>query len=444
MGSSNKINRRKFLKRASVSTLGAGMVSAGSFAASERVNTAEPAVIKEYRTFGKTGFRVSDLSSGAPTNEAVLKAAVDSGINLIDAGEVYMNGNSERMIGKVLKDRDRSNFFVNSKLYTEEDSFPSKKEVIERTMQVLERIQSDYVDGMMIHSVENTKILKDEAFHAGMEQMKKEGKVRHVGLSCHGNNWAYNTDENLETILMTAIDDGRFDIILLAYNFINADIAEKILDRCEQKGIATMIMKSNPVHIFGLLDSRMQKMVEEGREADEFTQAYYDKYKKMNEQAKSFFERYGISGEKDLKEAASRYVLSNPKAHTTLWDFQSFDELESMLGLSGQKLTQQDNIVLNGHRNELGHTACRIGCNDCEAACPHHIPVNKILRYNYYFSVKKQEKRAMEKYAKLDLPNSADLCASCEGHCEKACKYGVWTRPLLAAARQNLELSFYV
>ncbi|MDZ7739305.1 MAG: aldo/keto reductase [Bacteroidales bacterium] len=440
MGSSNKINRRKFLKRASVSTLGAGMVSAGSFAAADRVNTSETAVIKEYRTFGKTGFRVSDISSGAPTNEAVLKAALDSGVNLIDAGEVYMNGNSERIIGRVLQDHDRSRFFVNSKLYTEEDSFPSKKEVIERTGQVLERIQSDYVDGMMIHSVENTRILKDEAFHAGMEQMKKEGKVRHVGLSCHGNNWAYNTDENLETILMTAIDDGRFDIILLAYNFVNAGMAEKILDKCEQKGIATMIMKSNPVHIFGLLDSRMQKMVDEGREADKFTQAYYEKYKTMNEQARTFFERYGIRGEKELKEAASRYVLSNPRAHTTLWDFQSFDDLEGMLGLSGQTLTLKDDLVLNGYMDELGHTACRIGCNDCEAACPENIPVNKILRYNYYFSVKKQEKRAMEKYARLELNKPSETCISCEGYCEQACSYGVWTRPLLAAAQSKLEL----
>ena len=437
---SSKINRREFLKGATLSTVGAGIASTGAFASGRGLNENSKPVIQEYRKFGNTGFRVSDISCGAPTNEAVLKACIDSGINLIDAGEVYLNGNTERMIGRVLQGRDRSKYFINSKLYTEGDSFPSKKEVIERTNNALDRLQTDYVDCVQIHSAENTKILKDKAFHDGMEQLKKEGKVRHVGISCHGNNWAYDTEESLDTILMSAIEDGRFDVILLAYNFVNADIAEKVLETCDKKDIATMIMKSNPVHIFNIFENRMAGMAEEGKEADAFLQAYYDKYKKMDEQAKTFFARYGIRSDSELKEAASKYVLSNPKAHTTLWDFQSFEELDNMLSLSGQKLTGRDELVLKGFHDHLGHTVCRIGCNDCEAACPYHIPVNKILRYNYYFSVKKQEKRAMTKYARLSLNKPSELCLDCEGYCEQACKYGVWTRPLLAAARSNLEM----
>lgn len=415
------------------------MVSSGAFAAGDSSIGKEPATIREYRKFGKTDFKVSDLSSGAPTNEAVLRALLESGVNLIDTGETYMNGNSERIIGTVLQDFDRSKIFINSKLYTEK-VFPSKKEVLERSYQAMERLQTDYIDCMQIHSAENSTILKDEAFHSAMEQLKAEGRVRHVGVSCHGNNWAYDTEESLDTILMSAIEDGRFDVILLAYNFANADIAEKILDECDAKGIATMIMKSNPIHIFNIFESRMERMAEEGKEADAFLQAYYDKYKLMDEQANNFFARFGISGEGKLKEAASKYVLSNPRAHTTLWDFQNFEDIENILQLSGQKLTAYDKSVLVGFQKHLGHTVCRIGCNDCEAACPYHIPVNKILRYNYYFSVKKQEKRAMTKYARLDLQKPSALCIDCEGYCEQACKYGVWTRPLLAAARSNLEM----
>lgn len=437
--SNTRLNRRRFLKSASLTAMGAGMAS-GIALASENIETrAEPAVIKEYRKFGKTGFKVSDFSSGNPNNEAVLKALLDSGVNLIDTGEVYYNGNSEKMIGNVIKDFDRSKLFINSKLYTE-TNFPSKEDVIERTNKCLERLGTDYLDCMQIHSAENSAILKDEAFHAGMEQLKKEGKVRHIGVSCHGNNWAYDTQENLETILMTAINDGRFDVILLAYNFVNADIAEKILDACEKKNIATIIMKSNPVQIFGMLENRMEKMAEEGKDVDEYTQAFYDKYKIMNEDAQSFFAEYGLNNEKDLSKAAWRYVLSNPKAHTTVSDFKNFDDVENILQLSGQKLTQKDNTLLEAYHKHLGHTICRLGCNDCEAACPHHLPVNKILRYNYYFSVKKQEKRAMTKFARLNTKKPSELCSNCEGYCEKACKFGVWTRPLLAAAQQNLDL----
>ncbi len=436
-----KINRRNFLRRASLTAVGAGIASSGSFAAMEPHGNDDVPKIKEYRLFGKTGFKVSDFSCGAPANESVLKVCLERGINLIDTGETYYNGNSERIIGKVLQDYDRSKFFINSKLYTEEKSFPSKKEVLERSYNALERLQTDYVDCMQIHSAENSEILKDKSFHSAMEQLKKEGRVRHVGVSCHGNNWAYNINENLESILMNAIDDGRFDVILLAYNFVNAGMAEKILDRCEQKGIATMIMKSNPVHVYNLLEDRMNKLTQDGADADDFTKAYFDKYKVMREQAETFFARYGIRGEDELKKAASRYVLSNLKAHTTLWDFKSFEDMDYILSLSGQRLDERDELVLNGYQEHLGHTVCRIGCNDCESACPHNIPVNKILRYNYYFTVKKQEKRAMDKYASLTLNKPTADCVNCEGYCEQACKYGVWTRPLLAMARQNLDLT---
>ncbi|MBS0010256.1 MAG: aldo/keto reductase [Bacteroidales bacterium] len=436
---SSKLNRRKFISRASLGTLGAGMVSAGSFAAPEPLRGRPPAVIKEYRKFGNTGFMVSDFSSGAPGNEAVLKALLDSGVNLIDTGETYMNGNSERIIGRVLQDFDRSKIFINSKLYTQKE-FPSKKEVLERSCQAMERLQTDYIDCMQIHSAEDSRILKDEAFHSAMEQLKKEGRIRHVGVSCHGTNWAYDTEESLDTILMSAIEDGRFDVILLAYNFANAGIAEKVLEACDKRGIATIIMKSNPIHIFNIFENRMARLADEGKEADAFLQAYYDKYKLMNEQAKAFFATYGISGESDLKKAASRFVLSNPKAHTTVWDFKNFEEIGDMLQLSGQKLTAYDRSILGGFEKHLGHTVCRIACNDCEAACPHHFPVNKILRYNYYFSVKKQEKRAMTKYASLKLQKSMKACLDCDGFCEQACSYGVWTRPLLAAACRNLEM----
>lgn len=434
------INRRKFLKAGSLTALGAGLAPGINFANSpKKPGSQEEIKIKKYNKFGRTGFNVSDISSGNPSQEGVLTALLKSGVNLIDTGEVYSNGNSEILIGNVLKDFDRSSVFINTKLYAEKQ-FPSKEEVIERTNKSLERLQTDYVDCMQIHSAENTAILKDEAFHSAMEQLKKEGKVRHLGVSCHGNSWAYDTEESLDKILLASIDDGRFDVLLLAYNFINAEIADKVLDACEQKNIATIIMKSNPIYIYGLLSDRMTNLNEEGQEVDEYTQAFYDKYKIMNDKAADFFREYVVSGEKEIMEAASRFVLSNPKAHTTIWDFTNFDEIDRMLKLSGEQLTKKDKLVLDGYQKHWGHLSCRIGCNECEAVCPHHLPVNKILRYNYYFNVKKQEKRAMEKFARLNTKKPAEVCSDCEAYCEQVCRFGVSARSLLAMAQQNMEL----
>jgi len=438
MMNKNKISRRNFIKNSSVTAIGAGIATNLSIASNIEDENINNQKIKEYRVFGRTGFKVSDISSGNPSNENILRELLKNGVNLIDTGETYANGNSEILIGKVLKDFNRSKIFINSKLYTEKE-FPSKKDVLERTYKCLERLETDYVDCMQIHSAENSAILKDEAFHGAMEQLKKEGKVRYIGVSCHGSNWAYNTEESMDKILLSAIDDGRFDVFLMAYNFVNADIAEKVLEECDKHNIATIIMKSNPVYIYGLLENRINNLLEKGEEADEYTRDFYDKYKMMQENALIYFGEYGITGEKEIMEAASKFVLSNQKAHTTAWDFRNFDDLELMLNLSGKKLTIKDEQVLEGYHKYFGKFSCRIGCNDCQSACPEHLPVNKILRYNYYYTAKRQEKRAITKFNKLKSNKPSDVCTNCEGYCEKACKYEVFTRPLLAMAQNNME-----
>lgn len=432
----HKLNRRNFLRKSSLSAMGAGLVVNRSLG-NEIPAPDEKPRIREYHTFGKTGFQVSDISSGNPTKEAVLRALLDSGVNLIDTGETYYNGNSERLVGRVIKDFDRKKLFINTKLYTETE-FPSKDEVLKRAYASLERLETDYVDCMQIHSAENRKILKDENFHGAMEQLKKEGRVRSIGVSCHGSNWAIDTEENLETILLEAVNDGRFDVMLLAYNFANAPMAEKVLNACEQKNIATIIMKSNPVALYSFIEPRVHKLQEEGKAVDKYLQMFYDKYKVMNEKAQTFFDAYQVTGEQEIRDAASKYVLSNPQAHTTIWDFKNFDEVQHMLGLSGQKLTARDQALLEGYEDYFGSVTCRIGCNDCEKACPHDLPVNRILRYNYYFTAKGQEKRAMDKFAQLSTGKPADVCRDCPGFCEEACQYGVSTRYLLAEAQNNL------
>ncbi len=46
---------------------------------------------------------------------------------------------------------------------------------------------------------------------------------------------------------MAAIDDGRFDVLLLPYNFLSPEMGERILRACREHDIGTMIMKSNPI-----------------------------------------------------------------------------------------------------------------------------------------------------------------------------------------------------
>jgi ferredoxin len=127
-----------------------------------------------------------------------------------------------------------------------------------------------------------------------------------------------------------------------------------------------------------------------------------------------------------------------------LINFLNFSELETYIKYAGESMTPEAIGYLNDFRKVLSKIHCRIGCNLCEVECPDSVPINTILRYNYYFTSKGQEKYAMQKYRELP-GGKPDVCINCEGFCEKACPYEVLTRPLLAMAHQNLSFngSFY-
>jgi len=437
--SRKKTNRRNFIRNSSLALLCAPVLGKSAFHQDQDPSEPEEIQkIKKYNTLGRTGFKVSDIASGSPRSEAVLRALLKSGVNYIDTGEQYANGNNERLIGKVLPEFDRKKIFIMCKIYTE-TNFESKEKVVERIRGALERLGTDYIDCIGIHSAENTKILKDEAFHAGVKQMKAEGRVKFTGLSCHGNAWYMAPEESLEKVLMAAADDGRFDTFQIAYNFFNAPIANKILAVCKENNIGTAIIKSNPVVIYNILDKYVKNLEDQEKDPGEGYYAYRDRYKERAEKAKSYFKKYGKTTEEELIDAATLFVLSNPQAHTVCIDFTNLTAINPYLKLSGQTLQPAQAFLLEKYTEHFGTMNCRIGCNECEKACPHHLPVNTILRYNYYFQNKKLEKEAMQLYAKIPGKN-ADVCKECQGYCEEACPYDVSTRSILAIAHQNLSL----
>ena len=91
MSEKRKIGRRKFLKASSMGLVGAGIMGNHPALSAPEEKKSEPLKIKEYRVLGRTGFKVSDISSGFVNNAAVLKALFDAGINYIDSAEDYKN-----------------------------------------------------------------------------------------------------------------------------------------------------------------------------------------------------------------------------------------------------------------------------------------------------------------------------------------------------------------
>jgi hypothetical protein len=432
-----KSSRRNFIRNTSSGILAAGLSGISSLAQRSVENqTPDRMKIKEYRRLGRTGAMVSDIGSGVPYSEGVLKAVLDSGVNFIETAESYNNGLNEILIGNVIKNLDREKIFIATKASPGYKIFNSAEDIIGRAEESLKRLQSPYIDLYMIHQAQNRIAVKNDYFHNACNTLKKKGKIRYVGLSCHGHSWWEEPGESLEDILMTAIEDGRFDVIFCPYNFFDPEMGERILKACQRNDIGTMIMKANPMMSF----DDYEKTLKRGEELGNTERKDYNKLKSWMENSHRFFEKYNMTDIEQMKDGAIQFILTNKNVSTICCRFRTFSDVEKYIKLSGTTLNDRTSKLLVDLKNDLGFVHCRIGCNLCEKACPYKIPVSTILRYDYYFRSQRLEKEAMRYYHELKS-SKADICLECKGYCEQSCPYGVSTRNLLTAAHENLSLS---
>jgi predicted aldo/keto reductase-like oxidoreductase len=435
------LNRRRFLGCSAAALAGLSLPGKASlFAGEPRQAKAMPLPkIKEYRVLGRTGFKVSDigLGGGEATDPSLLEAVLDSGITYIDAAENYVNGQVETTIGKVLKNRDRKSVFISTKLGLGKDV--SKASLLGRARKCLERLQTDYVDCLMIHCPPTMSALKTEGFHEVVSELKAEGRVRFCGLSQHGGQWN-DVAETMEQVISAAAEDGRFDVVLFVYNFIQTDMGARVLKICREKNIGTTIMKANPVGTYAFIEGYIEKAKKEGQKMEPYVTALLERVKGVADQAEGFKKKLNLTNTSEIRNAAYRFVLSNPDVNTVCCTIGNYDSLEAYVSLSGTKLTSVETEKLGLYAETFGSLYCRHACGQCESQCPHGVPVNTIMRYNHYFHSQGREKYAMAEYASL-ASNKADKCRDCAGPCQTACPHGVPVHGLLAIAHETLTLA---
>jgi predicted aldo/keto reductase-like oxidoreductase len=445
MNKTRGINRRSFIKQSTLGLISGSYLSRDVDSPRKVAGDSETPRIKEYRTLGRTGFKVSDLGAGHVGDEGLLRAFLDAGVNYIDTSEGYRF--NERVLGRSMKSLDRKSLFITSKVQAQTGSthnspLNTTREIyLNRTYRILDSLRTDYLDCLMIAEPQTIEMLKDEGFHAATEQLKKEGKLKFVGVSHHGSQTGEPVSkEAMEKILLAAAEDGRFDVVLMAYNFLKDDKSERVLEVCSQTNIGTTLMKVNPIRSYNELKAWLEKnRISKGKELSRREREDLIRIEKKVENAQEFIKQYNLKNDKEIRDAAVRFVLSNPNVHTVLYTLKNYSEAHEFLELSGSRLTSKDKKLLTSYSRECGSLYCRHACGLCEPACPHQVPVNTIMRYDHYFTSHGREKHAMAEYAALDS-QKGDRCQDCAGYCESACPYGVPVRALLAAAHSTLTI----
>lgn len=435
MNNNKTMERRGFLKKSTAGLFGVGVASVRSLEPPAQKDESAPQV-KDFRVLGRTGFKVSDIGGGNIQEPGLIAAMLDRGVNFIDTAEQYPG--HHRIVSEAIKGRDRKSFFINSKLEIKEDDV-SKEGFLKRTRKCLEDLKTDFIDCMMMHCPEQPKIVKTEGFHGAMDELKKEGRIRFVGISHHGSFWLKAPEDTMENMLMAAADDGRFDVFLLAYNFLQMDASERVLEVCKEKQIGAALMKTKPVATYYNIKARIEQMEEEGEEVHPLMQEGMNRYKTMAEKAEGFIKKHRLEKPEEIKEASIRFVLENLNVNTVCCSMKTFDDLDRFVRLSGTKLSDWDRAKLAQFQEGCGQLYCRHACGLCEPQCPQQVPVNTIMRYNHYFEAQGNEKYAMSRYQAIPGAK-ADACQDCPGFCEKACPYGVPIHGMLAMAHYQLSL----
>jgi aryl-alcohol dehydrogenase-like predicted oxidoreductase len=152
----------------------------------------------EYRTLGRTGVKVSPLCLGAmnfpePSGEKqsveIINRALDGGINFIDTANVYNRGESEKIVGRTLKENGRRGEVVlATKVYGTMGDGPneggvSRYHIIQSCEDSLRRLQTDRIDLYQLHRPGLT-VPQDETLRA-FDDLVTSGKVRYIGCSTH-------------------------------------------------------------------------------------------------------------------------------------------------------------------------------------------------------------------------------------------------------------------
>jgi aryl-alcohol dehydrogenase-like predicted oxidoreductase len=351
--------------------------------------------VASYRRLGRTNEMVSDISLGGGqiSDVNVARLAIERGINYFDTSPDYSDANSEKVLGEAMKGH-RDKMFIATKFCRPTGHLLNETpvpEIISSVEDSLRRLQTDRVDLIHIHSCDRVERLMAPNIHEAFDRLKEQGKARFLGVSTHA--------PNLEEVANTAIDSGRFDVMMLAYHFSMWPNFEHIVKRAKDNDVAIVAMKT----LKGAKHTNLADFRGEGS-------AY--------------------------SQAAFRWVLSNPNVSCLVVSMRLPQHIDEYLFASGQQPKATDVALLNRYDELTAGDYCQPHCGLCLDSCPKGMPINDVLRYRMYFKDYGWEKEGMRLYAKLDM--DAGACTYCPAPCAPKCPLGVPIREKMLDAHRTL------
>ena len=379
---SEKMGRRRFLKRISSALLGIATVPI--WKAGHTSEKFEKTPVLEYRPLGKTGLKVTTVSMGVMncSDPAVLLRAFDLGINFYDTADCYMNGRNEEMVGKAFE-RKRQKVFIQTKVHVHDEK--KMRASVERSLQ---RLRTDYIDVLVWHDHSKPDEVSDPKLFEFMSKMKKEGKIRFSGFSAHS---------RMASLLREAAKSNHHDVALVSYNFTHAKSLREAVALAAQSGIGIVAMK---------------------------TQSGGYKKEKM--------------GGLNPHQAALKYVLRDQNVSAAVPGVTTIGQIEECAAVMGSPLSKNNLSELEQYQSFLQGRICTL-CGGCLGECPYGVLRSDLLRAVMYHDGYESNSLARDS---LQMVTSNDLerCSECPS-CSVICRRGIDIKAQIKVAQQLMVQS---
>jgi aryl-alcohol dehydrogenase-like predicted oxidoreductase len=312
------------------------------------------------RRLGRTGLSVSEVGYGAwgigadmwlgaqdDESLAALNRAIDLGLNFIDTALAYGRGHSEKLVGRVVRERSER-IVVASKIPPKnlvwpappgidpDEAFPADW-VRRCTEQTLGNLGMDALDVQQFHVWSDDWVGRG-SWLEGIEALKDEGKIRFFGVSI-------NDHEPSNAIKL--IETGVVDTVQVIYNVFDQSPEDDLLAACERSDVGVIVRVPFDE---GALTGRVGPGTEfpEG----DFRNDYFrdGRLAQVDEHVEAILADLGISRD-ELPEVALRYVLSRPEVSTVIPGMRTVRNVERNMAVAdGAGLPEDRAAALKAHR----------------------------------------------------------------------------------------------
>jgi aryl-alcohol dehydrogenase-like predicted oxidoreductase len=291
-----------------------------------------------YRKLGRTGFEVSELGYGAwgiggmqwlgGTDDESLKAlrrAIDLGLNFIDTALAYGAGHSEQLVGKVVREA-RGRIYVATKVPPKNLLWPARPGIgIEQVFpydyilasaeQSLKNLGMETIDLLQLHVWNPEWIARDE-WRRGLQDLKRSGKVRAVGISIND----HQPDSALEII-----ETGLINTVQVIYNIFDQTPERNLFPLAQARNIGVIArVPFDEGSLTGKIDEHTQF------DSGDFRASYFrgDRKRQVREHVEKLLRDLSLDASA-LPGMALRFCLSHPAVSTVIPGMRSVRNAEA-------------------------------------------------------------------------------------------------------------------